>query len=78
MYLTCILHVFRMYLDLTRSYTSRYIKIHQDTSRYIKIHQDTFVSVTLAIIGICKGICKGICILLYDTFKIHLRYKYVS
>ena len=42
MYLTrCILHVFRMYLDLTRSYTSRYIKIHQDTSRYIKIHQDT-------------------------------------
>ena len=53
MYLTCILHVFRMYLDVNHIHqdTSRYIKIHQDTSRYIKIHQDTFVSVTLAIIG---------------------------
>ena len=64
MYLTrCILHVFRMYLDLTRSYTSR----------YIKIHQDTFVSVTLAIIGNVSYL--GICILLYYTFKTHLRYN---
>ena len=39
MYLACILHVFRMYLDVIRSYTSR----------YTKIHQDTFVSISLAI-----------------------------
>ena len=38
MYLACILHVFRMYLDVIRSYTSRYTKIHQDTSRYICIY----------------------------------------
>ena len=46
MYLTCILHVFRMYLDVT---VHIHQDIHQDTSRYIKIHQvqDTFVSVTL-------------------------------
>ena len=66
MYRACILHVFCMYLDVSRSYTSRYIKIHQDTSRYtsryIKIHQDTFVSFTLAIIGNVSYL--GICILL--------------
>ena len=38
MYLACILHVFRMYLDVIRSYTSRYTKIHQDTSRYLCIY----------------------------------------
>ena len=31
MYRACIVHVSRMYLDVSRSYTSRYIKIHQDT-----------------------------------------------
>ena len=71
MYRACIVHVFRMYLDVSRS--SRYIKIHQDTSRYIKIHQDTFVqSFTLAIIGNVSYL--GICILLDDTFRIHSRY----
>ena len=60
MYRACILHVvFRMYLDVNRSYTSR----------YIKIHQDTFVSVTLVIIENVSYL--GICIFLYDTFKIH-------
>jgi hypothetical protein len=39
----CILHVLGMYLDVSRSYTSRYIKIHQDTSRHIEIHQDTCI-----------------------------------
>ena len=39
MYLACILHVFRMYLDVIRSHTSR----------YFEIHQDTFVSISLAI-----------------------------
>ena len=38
MYLACNLHVFRMYLDVIRSYTSKYTKIHQDTSRYICIY----------------------------------------
>ncbi len=47
--------------------------IHQDTSRYIKIQQDTFVSVTL--MAIKENVSYlGICILLYDTFRIHLRY----
>ena len=45
MYLACILNVFRMYLDVIRSYTSRYTKIHQDTSRYICIYS----SISLAI-----------------------------
>ncbi len=31
MYRACIPHVSRMYLDVSRSYTSRYIKIHRDT-----------------------------------------------
>ena len=31
MYRACIVHVSRMYLDVSRSYTSRYIKIHRDT-----------------------------------------------
>ena len=37
----CIVMYREVYLDVSRSYTSRYIKIHQDTSRYIRIHQDT-------------------------------------
>ena len=65
MYLACILHVFRMYLDVIRSYTSRYTKIHQDTSRYICIY----------LFGYHGNVSYlGICILLYDTFKIHSRY----
>jgi hypothetical protein len=48
------------------------VQIHQDTSRYIEIQQDTFVSVTLAIKENVSYL--GICILLYDTFRIHLRY----
>ena len=65
MYLACIAHVSCMFLDVSRSYTSR----------YIKIHQDTFVSVALAIIGNVYYL--GICILLYmyDVFRIHSRYK---
>ncbi len=43
MYPACILHVSCMYSDVSRSNTSRYIKIHRDTTRY------SFVSVTLAI-----------------------------
>jgi hypothetical protein len=35
MYRACIVHVSWTYLDVSRSYTSRYIKIHQDTTRYI-------------------------------------------
>ena len=31
MRILCILHVSCMYLDVSRSYTSRYFKIHQDT-----------------------------------------------
>jgi len=31
MYRACIVHVSCMYLDVSRSYTSRYIKIHRDT-----------------------------------------------
>jgi hypothetical protein len=31
MYRACIVHVSRMYLDVSRSYTSRYIEIHRDT-----------------------------------------------
>jgi len=58
MYLTCIVHVSCMYLDVSR----------QDTSRYIEIQQDTFVSVTLAIIGNVSYL--RISILLYDTFRI--------
>ena len=58
----CIVHVSCMYFDVSRSYTSR----------YIKIHQDTFVSFTLAIIGNVSYL--GICILLYDTFRIHSGY----
>ena len=62
MYLACILHVFRMYLDVIRSYTPRYTKIHQDTSRYICIY----------LFGYHGNVSYlGICILLYDTFKIH-------
>jgi hypothetical protein len=65
-----------MYFDVSCMYPDRIlmcpVHIHQDTSRYIKIHQDTFVSVTLAIIGNVSYL--GICILLYDTFRIHLRY----
>ena len=65
MYLACILHVFPMYLDVIRSYTSRYTKIHQDTSRYICIY----------LFGYHGNVSYlGICILLYDTFKIHSRY----
>jgi hypothetical protein len=83
MYLTCIVHVSCMYLDVSR----------QDTSRYIEIQQDTFVSVTLAIIGnvsylrisvsfftIHLGYSKDTfriqCILTlrYMTHKIHARY----
>ena len=65
MYLACILHVFRMYLDVIRSYTSRYTKIHQDTSRYICIY----------LFGYHGNVSYlGICILLYDTFKIHSKY----
>jgi hypothetical protein len=40
MYPACILHVSGMYFDVSRS----------DTSRYIEIQQDTFVSVSSAII----------------------------
>ena len=40
MYPACILHVSCMYFDVSRS----------DTSRYIEIQQDTFVSVSSAII----------------------------
>ena len=58
MYLTCIVHVSCMYLDVSR----------QDTSRYIEIQQYTFVSVTLAIIGNVSYL--RISILLYDTFRI--------
>jgi hypothetical protein len=58
MYLTCIVHVSCMYLDVSR----------QDTSRYIEIQQDTFVSVTLAILGNVSYL--RISILLYDTFRI--------
>ena len=65
MYLACILYVFCMYLDVIRSYTSRYTKIHQDTSRYICIY----------LFGYHGNVSYlGICILLYDTFKIHSRY----
>ena len=39
----CILMYLAVYLDVSRSYTSRYTKIHQDTS------SDTFVSISLAI-----------------------------
>ena len=34
----CILMYLAVYLDVSRSYTSRYTKIHQDTSRYICIY----------------------------------------
>jgi len=65
-----------MYFDVSCMYPDRIlmcpVHIHQDTSKYIKIHPDTFVSVTLAIIGNVSYL--GICILLYDTFRIHLRY----
>ena len=50
MYLTCIVHEFSMYLDVSRH-------IHQDT---FQIHQDTFVSLTLANIRKCilpRDIC---------------------
>ena len=55
MYRACIVHVSCMYLDVSRSYTSRYIEIHRDTSRFICIF-------TLAIIGNVTYL--GICILL--------------
>ena len=79
MYLACILYVFCMYLDVIRSYTSRYTKIHQDTSRYIKIHQDTFVSISLAIMEmyLTLGYVSFFTIhsrYIQDTFKIHSRY----
>jgi hypothetical protein len=65
-----------MYFDVSCMYLACIsmcpIKIHQDTSRYIEIQQDTFVSVTLAIKENVSYL--GICILLYDTFRIHLRY----
>ena len=65
MYLACILYVFCMYLDVIRSYTSRYTKIHQDTSRYICIY----------LFGYHGNVSYlGICILFYDTFKIHSKY----
>jgi hypothetical protein len=60
MYLTCIVHVSCMYLDVSR----------QDTSRYIEIQQDTFVSVTLATCIIGNVSYLRIRILLYDTFRI--------
>ena len=54
-----------VYLDVSRSYTLRYTKIHQDTSRYICIY----------LFGYHGNVSYlGICILLYDTFKIHSRY----
>ena len=34
----CILMYLAVYLDVSRSYTLRYTKIHQDTSRYICIY----------------------------------------
>ena len=34
----CILMYVAVYLDVSRSYTLRYTKIHQDTSRYICIY----------------------------------------
>ena len=68
MYLACILHVFPMYLDVIRSYTSKYTKIHQDTSRYICIY-------LFGRFGYHGNVSYlGICILLYDTFKIHSNY----
>jgi hypothetical protein len=71
MYRACIMHVSCMYFDVSRS----------DTSRYIEIQQDTFVSVTLAIKENVSYL--GICILLYehyipDTFKIHLDTMYLN
>ena len=52
MYLTCILHVFRMYLDVT-------VHIHQDTSRY-PVHLYLF-SVTLTIIGnVTRGLVAAV------------------
>ena len=63
MYLACILHVFRMYLDVIRSYTPRYTKIHQDTSRY------TIVSISLAIMEMYLTLG-----LMISFFTIHSRY----
>ena len=52
MYLTCILHVFRMYIDVT-------VHIHQDTSRY-PVHLYLF-SVTLTIIGnVTRGLVAAV------------------
>ena len=63
--LMCILHVYCMYLDVYRSFTSRYIKIHQDTSRYIKIHQDTSRYICICHFGLAGNASYlEICILL--------------
>jgi hypothetical protein len=75
MYLACILHVFRMYLDVIRSYTSRYtMKIHQDTSRYICIYLFGYhgnVSYTLGYVSFFTIHSRYI----QDTFKIRSGYN---
>ena len=59
----CILMYLAVYLDVSRSYTLRYTKIHQDTSRYICIYLFGYHG-NVSYLGICT----------VSFFTVHLGY----